>query len=55
LGGEHSVDEEEVLADEVESVTCRWCGKSSSIEVTAETAAVDSAPKGPRAETTAPV
>jgi hypothetical protein len=55
LGGEHSVDEEEVLADEVESVTCRWCGKSSSIEVTAETAAVDGAPEGPRAETTARV
>jgi len=55
LGGEHSVDEEEVLADEVESVTCRWCGKSGSIEVTVETATVDRSPQGPRAATNAPV
>ncbi|MGD0742510.1 MAG: hypothetical protein ABSA31_04380 [Acidimicrobiales bacterium] len=33
LGGERSIDEEEVLADVVESVMCRWCGKTSSIEV----------------------
>lgn len=33
LGGEHSIDEEEVLDGAVESVTCRWCGKSSAIEV----------------------
>jgi hypothetical protein len=34
LGGERSIDEEEILDETVESVTCRWCGKSSSIEMT---------------------
>ncbi|MGP8066157.1 MAG: hypothetical protein ACLP81_07255 [Acidimicrobiales bacterium] len=33
LGGEHAIDEEEILDETVESVTCRWCGKSSAIEV----------------------
>jgi hypothetical protein len=33
LGGEYSIEEEEVLDEAIESVTCRWCGKSSSIEV----------------------
>jgi transposase len=32
LGGEMNVEEEEVLAHEVEKVTCRWCGSSDSIE-----------------------
>jgi len=36
LGGEHAIDEEEVLDEAVESVTCRWCGKSSAIEVFGE-------------------
>ncbi len=35
LGGEASVEEEEVLEREVEQVACRWCG--SSDEVVAET------------------
>jgi hypothetical protein len=32
LAGEPSVEEEEVLAEDVERVTCRWCGSSESIE-----------------------
>ncbi|HLX78723.1 MAG TPA: hypothetical protein VKR27_07540 [Acidimicrobiales bacterium] len=32
LGGERSIDEEEVLDEQVESVTCRWCGSSTTIE-----------------------
>ena len=28
LGGEMTVEEEEVLAGEVEKVVCRWCGSS---------------------------
>jgi hypothetical protein len=32
LGGEMNVEEEEVLAHDVEKVTCRWCGSSDSIE-----------------------
>ena len=35
LGGELSVEEEEVLAEVVEEVTCRWCGSSQQIEVLA--------------------
>lgn len=32
VGGELSVEEETVLAEVVEDVTCRWCGSGSSIE-----------------------
>ena len=33
LGGASAVEEEEVLASNVESVTCRWCGRSDAVEV----------------------
>jgi hypothetical protein len=33
LGGVGHVEEEEVLAAEVESVTCRWCGRGDAIQV----------------------
>ena len=54
LGGERSIDETDVLDEVVESVTCRWCGKSS-IEVIEEadapaTRAPDESPR----EATAP-
>src|SRR5690606_11981411 len=32
LGGEVQREDEEVLAREVESVTCRWCERSDGIE-----------------------
>lgn len=32
LGGDLTVEEEEVLDREVEKVVCRWCGSSDSIE-----------------------
>ncbi len=32
LSGEAVVDESVVLADRVESITCRWCGRSDAIE-----------------------
>ena len=38
LDGEHTIDDEEVLAERVESVTCRWCGSTTAIENVAETA-----------------
>ncbi len=44
LGGTGAVEEEEVLARDIESVTCRWCGRDDAIEV--ETA--------PAADTTSP-
>jgi hypothetical protein len=33
LGGEDSVEEEEVLAHSIEKVVCRWCGSSDAITV----------------------
>ena len=32
LAGEPTIEEEEVLVEQIESVTCRWCGSSSQIE-----------------------
>jgi hypothetical protein len=34
LGGDVSVEEEEVLENEVERVVCRWCGTTDGIEQT---------------------
>ena len=33
VGGELQVEDEELLDEQVESVTCRWCGRSDAIEV----------------------
>jgi hypothetical protein len=33
LGGELVVEEEEVLAESVDEVTCRWCGHGRSVAV----------------------
>lgn len=35
LGGERRIEEEEVLHREVESVTCRWCGRDDAVRVEA--------------------
>ena len=32
LGGERTVEEEEILEFSVESITCRWCGRLNAIE-----------------------
>jgi len=32
LGGELSVEDEEVLHEDVEEVSCRWCGSAASVE-----------------------
>ena len=32
LGGELAIDDEQVLAETVEEVTCRWCGRGSAVE-----------------------
>lgn len=32
LGGELTVEEEQLLTEVVEEVTCRWCGSSQSVE-----------------------
>ncbi len=31
LGGELTVEEEEILDDAIEKVVCRWCGSSDAI------------------------
>ena len=31
LGGEVEIEEEEILARDVEKVVCRWCGSSDAI------------------------
>jgi transposase len=33
LGGELEVEEEEVLEERIEQVTCRWCGASDAEEL----------------------
>jgi len=33
VGGELTVEEEVVLGEEVEEVSCRWCGSGRSVEV----------------------
>jgi hypothetical protein len=32
VGGELSVEDEDVLAEDVESVECRWCGPAGKVE-----------------------
>jgi hypothetical protein len=32
LAGEPTVEEEEILEETIEKVTCRWCGSSEQIE-----------------------
>ena len=38
VGGELSVEDVEVLAEEVEEVLCRWCGRGADVEVVDEDA-----------------
>jgi hypothetical protein len=32
LGGELAIEDEEVLEEAVEDVTCRWCGATAAVE-----------------------
>jgi hypothetical protein len=32
VGGDLEVEDEEVLAEDVEQVTCRWCGTGTAVE-----------------------
>ncbi|QZY28022.1 hypothetical protein [Nocardioides coralli] len=41
LAGEHVVEQTEVRDERVESVTCRWCGRSDVIESVARKDAAD--------------
>ena len=33
VGGELSVEDEQVLEEQIESVECRWCGAAGNVEV----------------------
>jgi hypothetical protein len=35
VGGELTVEDEEVLAETVDDVVCRWCGSGKAVEVLA--------------------
>jgi hypothetical protein len=35
LAGEHDVEESTIEAEQVASVTCRWCGRSDTVELIA--------------------
>ena len=36
VGGELTVEEEEILAESVDDVACRWCGHGRAVEVVTE-------------------
>lgn len=36
VGGELRVEEEEVLSEQVDEVTCRWCGTGKAVETLSE-------------------
>lgn len=44
LAGEPRVEDTEVLAESVESVSCRWCGRSDAIELVVRNEPGDDAP-----------
>jgi hypothetical protein len=44
LAGDPRVEQTEVLAETVESVSCRWCGRSDAIELVARNEAGDGVP-----------
>jgi hypothetical protein len=43
LGGELTIEEEEVLDEVVEEVTCRWCGTSGTVETLTDSQTSESA------------
>jgi hypothetical protein len=38
IGGELSIEDEQVLDESIDEVSCRWCGTGSAVEVMAEDA-----------------
>lgn len=36
IGGELTIEDEEVLSEEIEEITCRWCGTGQAVEVLRE-------------------
>lgn len=50
VGGELEIEDEEVLSDVVEEVSCRWCGTSASVVplVAGEGVEAEDPARGPR-------
>ncbi|MDQ6728245.1 MAG: hypothetical protein M3066_19105 [Actinomycetota bacterium] len=46
LGGELTVEDEEVLAETVEEVACRWCGSGRAVEPVTQAAVEAGAAEG---------
>jgi len=46
VGGELSVEDEQVLDDRIESVECRWCGAAGKVEALDADAAAEAAAEG---------
>jgi hypothetical protein len=44
LAGDHAVEDTEVVAEVLEGVTCRWCGRSDAIELVSR-AEADASPR----------
>jgi hypothetical protein len=44
LAGDHQVEECTTQSEELESVTCRWCGRSDAIELVDRTEAAATSP-----------
>jgi len=36
VGGDLSVEDEQVLSEEVEDVSCRWCGSGQAVQTASE-------------------
>jgi len=36
VGGELRIEDEEILAEDVEAITCRWCGDAAVVSAVAE-------------------
>ena len=52
LGGELQIDDFELLSEEVESVSCRWCGTSASVVEHVDEAGPGDVGSGPAGEST---
>ncbi len=48
LGGELTIEEEDVLAESVDDVSCRWCGSGGAVEVLPPVDAASSAEGAPQ-------
>ncbi len=46
VGGELEVEDEEVLFETIDEISCRWCGHGRSVEAIDETAEVPASPPG---------